>query len=403
MNENNLYRIQFERKWLFFLTVYFAIEFTRIHTLASLDFLDPNKFTVIILCIFLWKNGNLANIIKGQIKLILCFTCLLAVYVPLATNNYYAYQTARLMAIYIPILLSIAVLINTRERIIWLLGLFTALIAFNAIYGIFNGGRGPGGTVGDENDLGLFFVTFLPFLFFSSSHFKEKYKKLMINIIIVVSLIAFVLTFSRGAFVGILAMGFVYWWYSQKKFQIAILFSLLTILFIIYAGDEYKQEMTTITDTSSGTAKIRFESWKSGFNMFLHNPLGVGGNNFQIHFDEYQTDYFKREMWGRVAHSLWFTLIPETGIVGMILYFLIIYHVLKDIFYVRRLSAYRLRSNIDDSFYYDISTALLASLVGFFAAGSLLSVLYYPYFWILAVLVFAIRNVFNKSNVQPIT
>ena len=39
-----------------------------------------------------------------------------------------------------------------------------------------------------------------------------------------------------------------------------------------------------------------------------------------MHFPEYQGERFKKGMWGRVAHSLWFTLLPETGVLGVVIF-----------------------------------------------------------------------------------
>ena len=77
-----------------------------------------------------------------------------------------------------------------------------------------------------------------------------------------------------------------------------------------------------VLDTKEATANDRMLSWEAAWDMFLEHPLGVGGNNFPVHFQEFQSDEFSRGMWGRQAHSLWFTLIPELGIFGIMIYFI---------------------------------------------------------------------------------
>ena len=382
----------FERIWFFFLFVYLLIEFIRIHDLLQIGFLRPGMLATIILAVFVLINGQFAFITKRQIRLIGFFVLLLIIYVPLARNNYYAFQIAKGMLIYVPLLLSIVALINTRERLLSLFWIFSLLLAYNAAYGILNGGRGPGSFVADENDLGLFLVTFLPFLFFLFGQTSKKNKIILFGIV-ALALIAVISTFSRGAFVGLLAMGFMYWWYSKNKVKIVFFATVLAVVFFVYSGEKYIQEMSTITDTSENTAVSRFLSWEAGWYMFLDNPLGVGGGNFGIRFDEYQPEEFRRSMWGRAAHSLWFTLIPETGVIGVLIYFSIIGYNLKDIFYLRNLKTEYSGDDEAAPFFFPLSTALLASLLGFFASATFLSVLYYPQFWILTAVITSARQI----------
>ena len=83
-----------------------------------------------------------------------------------------------------------------------------------------------------------------------------------------------------------------------------IVIGLAALLMVALASKSYWNEMSTITDLSEGTANARIESWKAAWRIFIDHPLGVGGNNFQVWFDKYQSEYFKRGMWGRVAHSI---------------------------------------------------------------------------------------------------
>ena len=114
--------------------------------------------------------------------------------------------------------------------------------------------------------------------------------------------------------------------------------------------------------------------------MFLDNPFGVGGNNFQARFPEYQSPEFKKGMWGRVAHSLWFTLIPELGLAGIFIYMSLLYYNLKDIFFLKGISI-KTDDNPDLRYLHSLSLAFIASIAGFFASATFLSVLYYPHYW----------------------
>ena len=152
--------------------------------------------------------------------------------------------------------------------------------------------------------------------------------------------------------------------------------------------------MSTATDAEDGTGRARVESWGAGWRMFLDNPLGVGGNNFQVRFPEYQTDYFKRGMWGRVAHSLWFTLLPELGIPGVLVYGLLLFFNLRDSVRLRAIG--RTIGGDDGALVAALGSAFLASFAGFFASGTFLSVLYYPHYWYLTGFIVATYSVAGR-------
>jgi O-antigen ligase len=171
---------------------------------------------------------------------------------------------------------------------------------------------------------------------------------------------------------------------------ISNILSIIVSILYLTVGDEYISEMKTVTDTEGGTAVSRIESWKAGWRMFLDNPLGVGGNNFQVRFPEYQGEHFQRGMWGRVAHSLWFTLIPELGIIGIWIYFMLLIVNLKNVFFLKSLKD---TSNNDIKYLQHVGLAMLASFVGYFASGTFLSVLYYAHYWYLIPILVASNNI----------
>ena len=243
----------------------------------------------------------------------------------------------------------------------------------------------------DENDLSLYINMWLPFCYFLFFAYKKKLSKIICLTGLLTGLSAIVISFSRGGFLGLLAMGIVLWIFAKNKIITLFVIIILSGIVFLFAGEKYWIEMSTATNTQEGTGRARIESWESGWAMFLDNPLGVGGGNFMVHFPEYQTDYFKRGMWGRAAHSLWFTLIPELGIIGIYVYFTLLFYNLKDIF---RLKNIQFTQRDGDKKYLSYTgRAFMASLAGYFASASFLSVLYYAHYWYLTGLIVATSNI----------
>jgi hypothetical protein len=383
--ENQVDQTMGERKaWFAFTVLYLLVEFARIQDLLKIGQLRPGLIISVILIFYIFKNANLYIHIK-QIKLIYAFFILICVFVVFARNNYYAYRTARGFFLFLPFILSTVICVNTVDRLKRFINWWILFTAYVALYSIFHHGKGSGGWFNDENDLSLFLNTMLPFVYYQFFYEKMSVKKLLFIGTIFICLVAEVISFSRGGFLGLLAVVFSIVFFSKNRIKGFALICFFAILMSIFAGTRYWSEIKTISDTKSGTAQTRIQMWKSALTMFMDNPLGVGGNNFQVRFDEYQTAHFKKGMWGRPAHSLWFTLLSELGIFGSLIYLLLLRSNIKDIWYLKRLKT----DNDDFRFLNTLSLAIIASLVGYFVSGTFLSVLYYPYYWYITGLIVA--------------
>jgi len=379
-----------------FLFLYLSVDLARIQQVVpGLSSIRPGVIVTLLLLFFLLRSGRAGMAFYyPQIKRIVGFVLLLFIYIPFADGANAAYKAALGMLLFLPFIFSCVVLIVSKDHLLKLCKIYALILLFVCGYALAHGGRGPGGSIADENDLCLFVVCFLPLIFFILGQESGKNMKLFWQLVITVSLSTIVSTFSRGGFVGMVVMGTVYWWFSTRKVLIFALILVVGVGILYFSGKEYKQEMETVTDTHQNTASERILSWQAAWDMFLDRPWGVGGNNFPRLFPEYQSEKFTRNMWGRAAHSLWFTLMPETGIIGILLYFSIIRINIKNVFQIRRYENYGCSE--DKRFFDSISLALLSSFAGFFAAGSFISVLYYPIFWYLTTLVVCVNNIHSE-------
>jgi putative inorganic carbon (hco3(-)) transporter len=381
--------------WFVFVLIYLFFDYGRPQEIIHpIGLLKPAFISIIVLLIFSLRNFGILNFRIPQFRLIWFFIILLAMHVPFAENHRYAFNTVENMIVLMPFIYSCYATVNTLDRFKYLINFTIGLMMFQAIWSIFHSGHGSSGVFLDENDLSLFVNTWLPFCFSMFLISKKIWHKIIFATCTLVCLLATIIAFSRGGFLGIIAMFFVYWWFSPKKILTLSIIAMVGIIFVLFAGKSYWAEMSTATDGKDNTGKERIESWKAGWNMFKEHPLGVGGNNFQILFPKYQSDFFRRSMWGRVAHSIWFTLIPETGIIGIIIYFSLIFVCLKDIFYINKISI--LFDSKDSQYLKYISVTFLASFAGFFISATFLAVLYYPHFWYVCGFVVSLKNISNN-------
>ncbi len=383
-------------KWFFFVLIYLVIDYVRPQDLIPvLRYLKLGMFINIILIAFLVFKGNIQAMFSKQTKMIWLFILLLSLYVPFAVNNFWAFETVKGMLLFMPFILSTIICISSMKRLRTTIFVCVCIMLYIALYSLSHNGMGSGNYFRDENDLALFINMWLPFCYYLMLDEKDWNKKIVYAAGLIAGLMSLVMSFSRGGLVGLLTMSVVLWIFNPRKILTVLVISLVALLMINFGSQSYWSKMATTTHTGEGTASERILSWKSGWDMFLDNPLGVGGNNFQTRFPEYQGNRFHKGMWGRVAHSIWFTLIPETGIFGILIYFMLLYYNLKDVFFLKHLKAYD--TNPDARYLYILSLALLASLAGYFASATFLSVLYYPHYWYMTGIIVAAVNVAHKS------
>jgi O-antigen ligase len=303
--------------------------------------------------------------------------------------------------------ISIISFVDIFPKVTTLINAWIGIHVYLAIVGIVKKGRGVGGFLGDENDFCMTLNMIIPFAFFMALAEKNIRRKFIYIALTGLFLLANIITFSRGGFIGLAAVAIFCLLKSPKKIISTIVIVLLALSVLQFAPDKYWSEMKSIQQegASEGTGRERVYQWKVGWKMFLDNPvMGVGQGNYPFRFREYEikSGFSKglegRSRAGRAAHSLYFTLLPELGVAGAIIFFLMLYAVYKDTRAIRKISKGDYpRFPFDKSKLFYLSLAMEASLIGYLVSGFFISVLYYPSFWILMGFVLALRKVVSKG------
>ena len=134
-----------------------------------------------------------------------------------------------------------------------------------------------------------------------------------------------------------------------------------------YKGDliEHVQSLTNITNDASNAERIN--RWMSAFDMFKEKPImGFGPGTYQFQYGVFQTfEYMTRisTLQGDKgnAHSEFFNVLSELGIIGLL--------VLLATLYTVYISAHRLMFNSKHKEIRTIAIAVFLGLVTYFAHG----------------------------------
>ncbi len=360
---------------------------------------------------------------------IICFMLLLAVIAsmgPFAVNSFAIWMGFRQMTIEILcICLPLVHFVSSVRKVSLFVNAIITVYAYVAIYGLLHGGRGPGGHIGDENDLALALNLAIPFAFFSILVARGARERIVRGVAVGLMVAGVVATFSRGGFVGLVPVLAYCVFFAPKK-KAAIIVGLFLFMGLwLYTPQSYWKEIASIEETVDSVNEEqrdnRLEFWEIAVRMFKANPiLGVGLSNFPYNAGEYQSEEqfrrLERSLAGQAVHSLYFAILSELGMAGMLLFLAVLFFNLKDINYILTVAKPRGRSGLNRNGQTDVGTgtdealaedlkrakfyahALRAAIIGFLVSGTFITVFNYPHFWILSALTAALRLAVTKRQ-----
>lgn len=214
------------------------------------------------------------------------------------------------------------------------------------------------------------------------------------------SLNAVLLCRTRSAFLaGLIAALFAIWYVPHRHRRWVILVLILAAVGGILLSDNWFWErMVTIfssQDERDQSAAMRFSLWHGAWEMFRHNPWGVGIGQFEQEIGRYTQD---PQLEWRNAHNSFLLCLTETGIFGFAAFMLTIFLSWRTLSITNRQVRKRLR---DPSLFEMVIFANRLALIVYLAAGFFVSRLYTEaMWWFLAFPVCLDRAVENEIRAQ---
>jgi len=301
-------------------------------------------------------------------------------------------------------------LTTTRERInqlIWAVVLSIGVWAVKgAIWSILHGGSGihgpDGGMLADNNDFGLGLVLILPLIFYQWHRATNRHLRRALMAMGLLVTLAVLFTYSRGALVGICAMGAVLWLRSRAKFWTGLLIAVVAVSMYSFAPDKWVQRMGTIeTYQDDASAMSRINLWKISLRVAELHPITGGG--FRVTYWPTITNNMLRGTnlprleKPRAVHSIYFDALSEHGWVGLTLFSLILVYSFWNCAWLMR----RSRNRPDLAWANLLGRMGQAVLVGYATAGAFASQAYLDEYWCIIFIFDAARRLVAKEITTP--
>jgi putative inorganic carbon (hco3(-)) transporter len=303
-------------------------------------------------------------------------------------------------------------LTTTRERVNQLIWVVVLAIGVWGVKGtisvILHGGassgiRGPdGGVMSDNNAFGLALVMMLPLLFYQWHNAANRHLRRGLMVMGFLVCLAVIFTYSRGALVGICAMGAVFWLRSRAKLATGALILVVGLSVYSFAPQHWFDRMATIQNyEGEASAMSRIEIWKISLRIAELHPVFGGG--FRVtYFPGITNPMLDGTLLRRLdkplaAHSIWFETLSEQGWVGLALFSAIaIYSFFNCSWLIRHT-----RGRPDLEWANLLGRMGQAVLVGYWAAGTFVSLAYFDEYWCVIFIFDAARRIVAKEITSP--
>ena len=376
--------------------------------------LHPGLVIQILLIILILKNVNKIKVVIKDIyfKLYMLLLIEMTVHVPISANNYWAYKYWYIMLSYLVVGLSFCLFVDNVHKFRTFLTVFLLIHVLCAMDEMITGGSYFGGSyfMAESNDFAVAMNTVIPIsllMGFSSRGFRRVGYWLATSLYI----IANVLTFSRGGFIGMASVALCCWWSAKARVRNALILLIVGIAFFSIIPEGYKTELFSIKEENyeSGTGRDRIELWKVAWRIFNSSPIiGVGQGNSTYILGDYQYEEsgetsWKRRISGRAIHSLYFTILAELGIIGMLIFVFMIQNLYHKYRSIKKSSIENSNTLNSDEYIFlkNINVGLFVALIGCLVSGAFLSTFYYPQFWNLSALMTAIFMMKSRIAGKP--
>lgn len=258
-----------------------------------------------------------------------------------------------------------------------------------------------GGIGDDPNEFGAVMLILFPLPMCMIQNENSLIRKIVWGISGLIYLLCIIRTRSRGAFLGlIIILIFLIWEHRQKAMTISLLLLMLVYAYFNTHYGYWERVLSlrsTETIESDYAAHSRVLQDKYSIDLIKLHPLtGVGIGNFMsakvkmLGLDPVSKDTMM------VSHNSYLGLAAETGLIGLLLYILIILYSFRCFFYAE----YNFKTKPDTIIYCNITKGLRIGFIGFLVSIFFLSEQYNLIFYQWIALAVVLSSLAEKKTMR---
>ena len=262
------------------------------------------------------------------------------------------------------------------------------------------------GPIGDPNFYGQILLVLVPLALERLWHETQPILRILAGWALTVCLLSIIFTFSRGAFLGLIIITILSVWHYRIRFVPLLITLLLGIVLLQFVPEQYLERVQTVINLIPGLGqqdarndisfRSRLSETQAGWHMFTEHPLlGVGLNNYAVHYQDYSRQLgIDSRLEDKAAHNLYLEIAAETGLLG-----LTVFGTLLAVTFHGLIKAYKYFEQAGYWHEANMVRAFTIGFIGYLAAASFLHAAYPRYFWLLLGIALAVsRTVSNERG-----
>jgi putative inorganic carbon (HCO3(-)) transporter len=300
----------------------------------------------------------------------------------------------------------VLILVVTSKKKLDILFIVTALcFGALAIKGTLFGVRTDGGFrvwgppdsfVYDNNDLGLALNMSLPMMFYMIRETSSSRLRKILWTSFVCTILAVILTYSRGALMGLVVVLGVISMRSNRKILAGALLISFAFLVITFAPSGWMDRMGNFAHGElDESAEGRLHAWRFAWELALQFPITGGGfETFTPGLEARFTPQFSFAG----PHSIYFQTLGEQGFVGLGIYLSVLGGCFYSLWRMRR----RVRGQPAFAWVTNYSIMLETCLIGYMVSGAFLPRAYFDLWFQLAAATALLKILYRQAGVLPV-
>ena len=289
-------------------------------------------------------------------------------------------------------------LLQSKERIYWFVWVIALSIGFFGIKGgvftLLTSGEylvyGPPGSFFEGNNgLAVALIMILPLFRYLQLQTNNKWVRYGIYAAMLLIGLSILASYSRGAFLGIVAAATYMILKSKRKLLFLPFMLVIFVSLLFFMPEKWHDRIETIQSyEEDGSAMGRINAWYFAFNLVKDRPIVGGG--YHIYDPKWFYVYAPDPEDFHDSHSIYFESLGEHGFVGLIIFLTLGWLGLR---YGNKIRAMT-EKHSDLQWAYQLASMLQVSIVGYAVSGAFVGLAYFDlYYHLLALMILAYLEV----------
>jgi probable O-glycosylation ligase (exosortase A-associated) len=279
---------------------------------------------------------------------------------------------------------------------------FGALAIKGAVFGFQTGGNfriwgPPDSFVYDNNDLGLALNMSIPMMFYLTREVESPHLRKLLWISFYCSIFAVILSYSRGALMGLVVILVAISLKSKQKILAVALLAVFAVLLLTFAPPAWMDRMGNFAHGGlDESAEGRLHAWQFAWTFASQYPIMGGG--FETFTPQLEARFTPQFTFAG-PHSIYFQTLAEQGFAGLGIFLL----VLGSCFYRLRSLRRRVRGQPSFAWIANYSNMIELSLLGYVVSGAFLPRAYFDLWFQLAAATALLKILYDQARSSQMT